>query len=156
MIKIKESGSFKDTARFLTKVIGVDLDYILEYYGKQGVRLLEEVTPKRTGLTSRSWYYEIERNDDGINLVFYNDNIQDDKNIAILIQYGFIMPSGYHVKGRDYINPVTELLLNNLANNLFDDIQRYNRGEYDRTMNFTYEDLLALIDKYNDKLYGRK
>lgn len=156
MISIKEKGSFKETAAFLTEVAGVNLDDILNFYGKQGVSLLEELTPKRTGLTSRSWYYDIEKTDEAIKLVFYNDNIQDGSNIAILIQYGFVTSTGHQVRGRDYINPVTRLIMDNLANNLFDDIQRYNRGEYKNTNKFTYEDLLAAIDKVNSMLYGTK
>lgn len=150
MINIKEKGSFKETAAFLTNVVGVDIDDILEFYGKQGIELLEEITPKRTGLTSRSWYYEIEKTDESIKLVFYNDNIQDGSNIAILIQYGFVTSTGYQVKGRDYINPVTKLLLDNMANNLFDDIQKYNNKEFENTKGFDYEDLLAAIDKMHE------
>ena len=82
-----------------------NIDKILSEYGKRGVLALQEATPKRTGLTSRSWSYRIEHENGKTILLFDNSNIQNGTPIAIIIQYGFVTKTGYRVQGRDHINP---------------------------------------------------
>ena len=104
-MKIKERGSFDNIEKFLDKAKYHSIDKILEEYGKRGCEALEIATPKRTGLTSRSWTYKIRHAGDKTYLEWHNTNIQNGAVIAVLIQYGFVTSSGYYVEGRDYINP---------------------------------------------------
>lgn len=122
MITIKQSGSFKNTTIFLNRLKKSNIRKILEPYGEKGVQALEEATPKRTGLTSRSWSYSIEIKKNTITLSWNNSNIQNGKNIALLIQYGFVMPSGYVVAGRDYINPTLRPIFDEIAESVYKEV----------------------------------
>lgn len=104
-IKITNSGSFSHTFEFMNRIKQKWLDLLLEEYGKRGVKELEKYTPKRTGLTSRSWIYRVEHSNGKTTLLWDNTNIQNGVPVAIVIQYGFVTKTGFRVPGRDYINP---------------------------------------------------
>lgn len=105
MIGMTNTGDFKNTYSFFDRMSQSNIDKILSEYGKRGVLALQEATPKRTGLTSRSWSYRIDHERGKTILIFENSNIQNGTSIAIIIQYGFVTKTGYRVQGRDYINP---------------------------------------------------
>ena len=104
-MKITNSGSFSSTFNFFNRMSQLNIDKILSEYGERGVAALREATPKRTGLTSRSWTYRLEHKKGKTVLLFDNSNIQNGTPIAIIIQYGFVTKTGFRVPGRDYINP---------------------------------------------------
>ena len=78
---------------------------MLEDCGREGVEALKEATPKRTGLTASSWYYEIEENSDGFTLRWNNSNVNEGVNIALILQRGHGKKNGGYVAGINYINP---------------------------------------------------
>lgn len=87
----------------------------LDAYGKRGVEALSIATPFDTGLTSKSWYYKIEKKDHNISLIFCNSNIQNGIPIAIILQYGHGTRNGGYVQGTDYINPALSPVFERLA-----------------------------------------
>lgn len=100
---IKEWDGLKN---WLEKAFKEDYMKVLENCGQRGVEALEKATPKRTGLTSRSWRYVIERKGNDVVLYWTNDNKTSDGDlIVILLQYGHGTGRGGYVKGRDFINP---------------------------------------------------
>ena len=104
-IEFKNSGSFDNTFNFFKRMSQQNIDKILAEYGERGVRALEIATPKRTGLTSRSWSWRLEHQRGKTLLLWDNSNIQNGVPVAIVIQYGFVTKTGFRVAGRDYINP---------------------------------------------------
>lgn len=112
----------KDDFPVLTKWLHerrkVDVRPILEKYGRLGVAALQETTPKDTGLTSRSWRYEITETNGRLKLEFLNSNIQDGQNVALLIQFGHGTASGYWVAPRDYVNPALSELMERMEEEL--------------------------------------
>ena len=112
---IKTKGDFNQTEKLLKKSLGKDYMSILHDYGRKGVLALQTETPKDTGLTASSWRYEIEKDGSSISVVWYNDNVQDGANIALLIQYGHLTGNGYYVRGVDYINPALQPIFDELA-----------------------------------------
>ena len=96
----------------------ISVRQILEKYGRLGVAALHETTPKRTGLTSRSWRYEIAESNGKAELQFLNSNIQNGQNVALLIQYGHGTASGNWVEGRDYVNPALADLMTQMEEEL--------------------------------------
>lgn len=80
-----------------------------------GVDALNSATPKDTGLTASSWYYEIEKTSTGVTIAFYNSNIQNGIPIAIILQYGHGTGTGGWVQGRDYINPAIQPIFDEIA-----------------------------------------
>ena len=124
MIKFKLKGGFKNTEKFF-KAIG-EGDYLkgLEYYGEAGVTALQEATPKDTGKTAASWSYSIDKTKSGVAIRWNNSNINDGVNIALVIQYGHAMPSGYYVEGVDYINPALKPLFDLMGKKVWEEMKR--------------------------------
>lgn len=116
MIKIRHKGDFSKLTNFLVKskeaIRRVDLDK----YGREGVAALVSATPVDTGLTAKSWYYEIIRTKDSAKLVFNNSNVQNGVPIAIILHYGHGTNNGGWVEGRDYIEPAIQPIFDKIAN----------------------------------------
>lgn len=104
-ITVTQRGSFNNTERFLHRSRSSNIKKILEKYGEKGVIALADATPKDSGLTAESWYYDIVEKDGYYSLHFRNRNIQNGRPIAILLQYGHATKGGGWVEGHDYINP---------------------------------------------------
>ena len=119
-IKLKTKGELKKTKKFLYTLTFRDYRKLVEEAGQMGVDALNEATPKRTGKTAASWYYEINQTSDGFTIVWKNSNkTKTGDCIAILIQYGHGTPSGGYVKGVDYINPAMEPVFEYIENKLW-------------------------------------
>lgn len=106
-IKIKQHGNFSALDKFLLKIrrktnISIQAQEIAE----ECVKELKKATPKDTGLTADSWTYEIVMMNNKTSIVFYNTNIQNGMNVALLLEYGHGTSSGQWVEGQDYIDPV--------------------------------------------------
>lgn len=115
MIKIRQSGGFDKTEKFLKKSLGQDYRSVLEKFAQQGVSALSAATPVKTGLTASSWSYEIIQNGSSISVVWKNSNVQKGLNIAIILQYGHGTRNGGYVRGRDYINPALRPIFDKMA-----------------------------------------
>lgn len=115
MISFKYKGDFSKLTGFLEKSKEAFNVGMLDKYGKAGVEALASATPKDTGLTASSWYYEIQHNKNEIIISFNNSNIQDRVPIAILLQYGHGTRNGGWVEGRDYINPAIRPIFDNIT-----------------------------------------
>lgn len=116
MIKFKHKGDFSKTEKFFNSILNRDYLNILSGYGKEGVQILAEATPKRTGLTAASWTYEITQTVSGeITISFLNTNIQNGQNIAIILDVGHGTKRGGWVKGRNYINPAIQPVFDRMA-----------------------------------------
>lgn len=124
MITIERKGFFKKTKRFFEGLKSYQIDDILDFYGQKGVEELQKNTPVYTGLLQSSWYYKIEKDDENIWLIWCNDDIEDNGNVAILIQYGFTTNSGYRVEGRDYINPALKHIYKEIKRTVESEVKR--------------------------------
>lgn len=124
MIDIKQKGDFKNLLSFLKdNQHQPNLD-LLRQYGEEGVKLLQEATPKDSGKTAESWYYKIEQNNGSTSLSFYNSNENNGVVIAILLQYGHATGTGGYVEGIDYINPAVQPLFNELAEKVWKEVKK--------------------------------
>lgn len=109
MITFAGKGDFSKTFRFLQNVkSAVNQSSIFDKFGRAGVDALRRNTPVDTGNTAESWDYEIVREKDSICIRWFNTNVNDGVNIAILLQYGHGTGTGGFVQGRDYINPAIQ------------------------------------------------
>ena len=125
-IQITSKGDFKKTEKFfmwLTK--GKAYRNILEKYGRIGVEALEQYTPKDTGKTSKSWYYEIIESRNELDIVWKNSNINKYVNIALILQYGHGTRNGGWVEGIDYINPALRSVFSALADEVWEVVTKY-------------------------------
>ena len=91
-------------------------------YGQRGVNALAAATPKDTGLTAASWYYEVERTDNDLAIYWKNSNTNNGVNIAVILQYGHGTNGGGYVRGIDYINPALRPIFEEIANDVWEEV----------------------------------
>lgn len=119
MVSVKSSGSFAKTLHFLNTVRKGSIFYDLDQYGKQGVLLLSQATPKDSGKTASMWDYEITRQNGRYKITWINKNDNEGVNVAVLIQYGHGTGTGGYVEGIDYINPALRPLFDKMADDIW-------------------------------------
>lgn len=124
MIKIRQKGDFSKVTNYFERIKNVFHVSILDKYGQEGVAALSSATPKDTGKTSESWYYEIVYTSDRAEIQFYNSNIQNGVPIAIILQYGHGTGTGGWVEGRDYINPAIQPIFDKILNDVWKEVTR--------------------------------
>lgn len=124
MITFNQKGKFKKLDNFFQKALDVVNLSDLDKYGKKGVEALKASTPKDTGKTAESWGYEIERNNGRATIKWYNTNIQDGCNIAVILQYGHVSRNGSWVEGTDYINPAIKPIFNEIAEEAWKEVKK--------------------------------
>ena len=115
MVSFRQKGDFSKVTKFLEKAKEAVRLGDLDKYGREGVAALASATPVDSGLTARSWYYEIEQKKGSAAIRFCNSNIQNGVPIAIILQYGHGTRNGGYVQGRDYINPAMRPVFDKIA-----------------------------------------
>ena len=121
-ISFTNKGDFSKTIKFLNKMKNVKTNDILSKYGKIGVNALLQATPKDSGVTSQSWNYRIEVNNNNASIVWYNTNVVKGVNIAVILQYGHGTRNGGWVEGTDYINPAMKPIFDKIANQVWKEV----------------------------------
>jgi hypothetical protein len=96
-------GNFADTVARLRKLQNGQVYAILDKYGPIGVSALAAATPKTTGETALSWYYDITKSGEFYQINWNNRHVVNGANIALLINYGHGTGTGGYVPGRPYI-----------------------------------------------------
>lgn len=116
-------GNLTKTKRSLWKKAHIDRDVDFEKYAKLGLDALKAYTPTDTGYTHDSWYYKVEKNQNGVKITWYNKNVVDGANVAVLVQYGHASKDGDWVEGVDYINPALRPVFNDLVKNIKEELR---------------------------------
>lgn len=124
MITFRQKGDFSKLTRFLERAKEAVHLGDLDKYGRQGVAALSSATPVDSGLTAKSWYYEIENKNGSATIKFNNSNIQNGVPIAIILQYGHGTRNGGWVEGRDYINPAIQPIFDEIANEAWREVTK--------------------------------
>ena len=108
-ISATTSGSWDDTESWLKRMMqGPSMFSRLEHFGAAGVAALSAATPKESGETAIAWFYEIIQTKDTWSIVWGNNHVEGDRQIAVLLQYGHGTGTGGYVAPRDYINPALQ------------------------------------------------
>lgn len=124
MITIESQGEWKLTRNWFDRMTKLDLALIMNQFGKEGVSALAAATPSRSGLTSKSWNYEVTRKGNNWKITWTNSNVNKGANIAVLIQYGHGTRNGGYVVGRDYINPAIRPVFDKIAKKAWKEVTR--------------------------------
>lgn len=123
MVEFRNKGNFNKTFAFLKRNRKIHLSD-LEKYGEQGVEALRQATPKDTGFTADSWYYEIVESDGRIAIQWLNRNVVEYVNIAVILQYGHATGTGGYVQGTDYINPALKPIFDKIAKGAWEEVTK--------------------------------
>lgn len=124
MISFRQKGDFSKLSSYLRRQKDRKRFGILDKYGKEGVTALASATPVDSGLTAKSWYYEIKQVNGYTTISFNNSNIQDGVPIAIILQYGHGTRNGGWVQGRDYINPAIQPIFDKIAESAWREVTK--------------------------------
>ena len=124
MISFRQKGDFSNLSSYFERVKEKVKLGDLDKYGRAGVAALASATPVDSGLTANSWYYEIERQNGSVSIVFNNSNVNKGVPIAIILQYGHGTGTGGWVRGRDYINPAIQPIFDEIANNAWKEVTK--------------------------------
>ena len=124
MISFRQKGDFSKLTSYLEKTKEVVKIGDLDQYGREGVAALASATPKNSGITASSWYYEIKHGNESVSITFHNSNINDGVPIAVILQYGHGTRNGGWVEGVDYINPAIKPIFDEIANNAWKEVTK--------------------------------
>jgi len=119
---IKCHGDLSKTTQFLIRLQKKDYLTVLAEYAQKGVEALKEATPRDTGKTADSWYYEIKQDRNKTTVSWCNSNVNKGVNIAMILQYGHGTNSGVYVQGLDYINPAMRVIFKALADKCWKEV----------------------------------
>lgn len=119
MITVTAKGSSGKTEKFLDRLLHGDIFRSLDQYGLRGVDALASATPVDSGLTADSWNFKVEHARGKHSITWYNTNVHNGVNVAILLQYGHGTGTGGWVQGRDYINPAIQPIFDQIANEVW-------------------------------------
>ena len=124
MISLRSKGDFGNTRQKFERMLKAIQGGNLDKYGREGVNALASATPKESGMTAASWSYKIEKSGSSTTISFYNANVHNGVNIAIILQYGHGTRNGGYVQGRDYINPAMRPVFDKIAEDAWKEITR--------------------------------
>lgn len=123
MLRLRTSGSFDNTTKFLKRMSTPKRYGDLNRYGEKGVAALAAATPKASGETANSWAYRIVEQRGRVRIEWYNKNVIDGQVIAVLIQYGHGTGTGGWVQGRDYINPAMRPIFDEIVAGVWKEVK---------------------------------
>lgn len=123
-ISFKHTGNFSKTLQFLNLVTSRNYLNKLNKYGLEGVEALAKVTPKRTGLTAASWTYKITEENGKITMSWFNTNVKNGVQIAVILDYGHGTGRGTYVQGRHYISPAIQPVFDRIANDVWKEVTK--------------------------------
>lgn len=124
MIRCTVKGDFKKTKNFLNRLLKLDLESLLVKYAEEGVEALKAATPVRTGKTADSWTYEIVNEKGVATIKWFNTNIIDNVNVAVILDYGHGTSTGGYVRGRHYISPAIQPIFDKIAENAWKEVRQ--------------------------------
>lgn len=105
MVSFKLDKEMGVTDALLKRFVESEISSILDQFGQKAVTALVAATPKESSRTAFSWSCKKVQTDSGEALEFYNSNVNDGVNIAVILQLGHGTGTGGYVAGIDYINP---------------------------------------------------
>ena len=122
-IKMERKGNLKNTSKFLRILQEKLWLKNLNKYGEMGVKALEIATPKDSGLTAKSWFYQIDDDGKTLTISWHNSNVKKGYfNVALMLQYGHGTKSGTWVNGVDYINPAMDPVFKDIEAGIWKEI----------------------------------
>lgn len=124
MIHCTVKGDWSKTKRFLRKSQKLDFESLLKQYAEEGLAALKAATPVRTGKTAESWAYEIEKDSRKIAIYWTNSNVNENVNIAVILEYGHGTGWGGYVQGKHYITPAIEPVFDKIVESIWKEVTR--------------------------------
>lgn len=115
-VQLTASGTTKNLERFL-KMAGQEdtMRNRVDAVARRGLEALRAATPVRSGLTAASWSYRIVEDRTGFTIEYHNFNVNQGRNIVVLIRYGHGTRNGGYVPPNDFITPTLKPIFDQIA-----------------------------------------
>lgn len=124
-VGLKVRGSFDKVEKWLARMMADEQYRVLEKYAQRGVDALMSVTPKDTGNTAASWTYKITQTRDSVSIAFLNYNkTKTGIPIVVLLEYGHTTGTGGYVKGKRFIKPTIQPIMDEIAEGVWQEVCR--------------------------------
>lgn len=123
-ITFKGKGDFSKTTRFLKAISTAKYLLKLTSYGQKGVEALRSATPVDTGLTANSWAYKIVNEENGVSIVWYNTNVNEGVNIALVLDFGHGTPGGHYVRGKRFISKAIRPIFDEIEKEVWEEVTK--------------------------------
>ena len=124
MVSLRTVKDCVKTKHFLYQLQNRPYLRAIEAYAQEGVDALAAATPKDSGVTASSWYYEITPGLANTTITWKNSNVtRDGDSIAIMLQYGHGTGTGGYVSGQDYINPAIRPIFDRIEDGVWEVIR---------------------------------
>lgn len=124
-IRTTLTGSTKKMTNFLKQAKDSDYTSIIRSYAEAGVIALSSNTPVKTGTTANSWGYEIRVTKNTTRVYWTNDNMAENGTpVVILLEYGHGTKSGGFVRGRNFIAPAIQPIMDRIAENIWKEVTK--------------------------------
>ncbi len=122
--KMSSRGNFENTERFCKGIKQKKYLNALEPYAKQCVEALRQATPKDTGETAMSWWYEISSDKGNYKITLHNDKVtKTNIPIVILLTVGHATGNGGYVQGIEFIEPTLKPIFDKIADTAWKNVQ---------------------------------
>jgi hypothetical protein len=115
MFSATSSGSFDNMEAFLKKAASGSMFDTLERFGDEGVRALAAATPKDSGESAGSWYYEIIKDGKSWSIVWGNTHVVDGTPVVVLLEHGHGTGTGGYVPPHPFINDALKGVFDRIA-----------------------------------------
>lgn len=124
VISMTSSGNTDRLDRFLKEMKSDSIFDSLQVLAQEGVAALETATPKRSGVAAGSWYSQVTNDPSGYTISWLNSDKDDQgTQIVIMIQYGHGTGTGGYVGPHDFINPVTQVIFDDISDAVWKAVQ---------------------------------
>lgn len=118
-VRFRHRGSFRNLERFLSRMQRLDIRRAIEPLAQEGVRALQQATPRESGRAADSWDYKIVGSKYNVAVIWTNSDIEGGFPVAVMLQYGYGTGTGGYVQGRDYINPALRPIFDRIADEVW-------------------------------------
>lgn len=124
MIRLIHKGNADSTIHKLKRMKAAARAERVDKFARDGLEALEANTPVDSGITSKSWSYDISKGANSTSITYSNSNINRGVSIAMIRQLGHGTGTGGWVEGKDYINPALEPVFQNAVNEIWEEVTK--------------------------------
>lgn len=124
VIRFKQHGNWDKTVDYLNRTSIVTDKVFLDKVAADGLEELRKATPKKTGILSSDWGYELVRSGNGYGILYTNSNVVNGVNIAILVDNGHMSKSGTWVSGQHFLDDAIQKVYKKIMNEIWEELRK--------------------------------
>lgn len=124
VIRFKQHGNWDKTTDYLNRTSMITDKVFLDKVATDGLEELRKATPKKTGILSSDWGYELVRRGKGYGILYTNSNVVNGVNIAILVDNGHMSKTGTWVSGQHFLDDAIQKVYEKIMNEIWKELRK--------------------------------